>query len=87
MFNSQDLGEAHFKTWSEEQRRDEIGKLVEGYRAGLPLGILCRMSEAIAGSQELARDYLAQFMSPTERQLAVAREAGAIRAVAESYLL
>ena len=82
-----DLGAAMFKTWSEEQQRAEIGKLVEGYRAGVPLGILCRMAETIAGSQEKAREHLAHFMALAERQQAVEKESGGMRLVAEEFLL
>ena len=53
-----DLGAAMFRTWSEEQQRAEIGKLVAGYRNGVPVGILCKMAETIAGSREKAREHL-----------------------------
>ena len=53
-----DLGAALFKTWTEKQRRDEIEKLVEGFRNGVPIGILCRMSETVAGNKKKARKYL-----------------------------
>jgi hypothetical protein len=46
-----DLGEALFKGWTDEQRRDEIGRLVTGFRAGLPIGIVCNMAEKIAGGK------------------------------------
>jgi hypothetical protein len=88
MFNSnQDLGAALFKTWSEEQQREEIGKLVTGYRNGLPVGILCKMAETIAGSQEKAKEHLAHFMPLKERKRAVAKESGGVRLVAEELLL
>jgi hypothetical protein len=83
----QDLGAAMFKTWSEEQQREEIGKLVAGYRAGVPIGILCRMAETIAGSMEKAREHLAHYMPLEERQQAVEKETGGIRMVAETFLL
>ena len=88
MFGShQDLGAAMFKTWSEEQQREEIGKLVTGYRNGVPVGILCKMAETIAGSQEKAKEHLAHFMPLAERQQAVEKESGGIRIVAEMFLL
>ena len=82
-----DLGAALFKDWSEEQQREEIGKLVTGYRNGVPVGILCRMAETIAGSQAKAREHLAHFLSPAERQKAVEQESGGMRQLAEAFLL
>ena len=82
-----DLGAALFKDWSEEQQREEIGKLVTGYRNGVPVGILCRMAETIAGSQAKAREHLAHFLSPEERQKAVEKESGGMRQLAEAFLL
>lgn len=82
-----DLGASMFKTWSEEQQREEIGRLVAGYRNGVPVGILCKMAETIAGSREKAREHLAHFMPPDERREAVEKEAGGIRIVAEMFLL
>ena len=61
--DTKDLGAALFKTWSDEQRRDEIGKLVAGYRNGLPVGILCKMAETVAGNRTLARKQLMTLMS------------------------
>lgn len=83
----QDLGASMFKEWSEEQQREEIGKLVMGYRNGVPIGILCKMAETIAGSQEKAKEHLAHFMPLAERQQAVDKEIGGIRIVAELFLL
>lgn len=88
MFNSHDdLGAALFNTWSEEQKREEVGKLVKGYRNGLPVGILCKMAETIAGSREKAKEYLVHFMPLKERKRAVAKESGGVRLVAEELLL
>jgi hypothetical protein len=84
--NHHDLGAALFKTWSEEERRAEIGKLVEGYRAGLPVGILCKMAESIAGSETQARAYLAELLSAEERQAAIARETGGMLLVVKAFL-
>lgn len=69
--NNDDLGAALFKTWTEKQRSDELEKLVQGYRNGVPLGILCKMAETIAGDKKKAKKYLKQFMSETERKAAV----------------
>lgn len=82
-----DLGASMFKEWSEEQQREEIGKLVSGYRNGVPVGILCRMAETIAGSQEKAKEHLAHFLSPEERQEAVEKESGGLKVLVAEYLL
>ena len=50
--DNNDLGAALFKTWTEKQRSDEIEKLVQGFRNGVPIGILCKMAETVAGDQE-----------------------------------
>lgn len=82
-----DLGASMFKNWNEEQQHEEIGKLVAGYRNGVPVGILCKMAETIAGSREKAREHLAFFLSVEERQAAVANEQGGMRALLEEYFL
>lgn len=87
MFLNTGLGEEIYTTWSDEQRREEIGKLVEGYRAGLPVGILCKMSEAIAGSQEHARIFLQELLTDEERQAAVSSETGGMQQLVTSFLL
>lgn len=87
MFGPQDLGAALFKGWTDEQRRAELERLVTGYRNGLPLGILCKMAETVAGDESAAREALCAIMSLEERRAAVAAETGAIRMVAEKLLL
>jgi hypothetical protein len=87
MFPQNDLGAALFKTWNEEQRREEIGKLVEGYRNGVPLGILCKMAETIAGSQSAARGHLVEFLTLEERQTAVANASGGMKILVQEFLL
>ena len=82
-----DLGAAMFKSWSEEQQREEIGKLVTGFRNGVPVGILCKMAETIAGSREKAREHLAHFLTPEERRKAVEGEQGGMRILVEGFLL
>lgn len=84
---NQDLGAALFATWSEEQRQAELGKLIQGYRSGLPAGVLCKMTETIAGSKDEARRYLAEQLTLEERQAAVAGESGGMKPLLESYLL
>lgn len=81
-----DLGEELFKGWSEEQRRDEIGRLVTGFRAGLPIGIVCNMAEKIAGGEEPARNYLLTFMPLEERQSAVANESDGVKDLVSRFL-
>ncbi len=87
LHDNNDLGAAFFKSWSDEQRREEIGKLVAGYRSGVPVGILCKMAETIAGSREVAKKELAALMSLEERQAAVGKESPAIQSVIEEFLL
>ena len=87
MFSSNDLGRSLFNTWNEDQQREEVAKLVEGYRNGLPLGILFKMAETISGSEEKAREYLMEMLTLEERKQAVAKEAGGMKSMAESYLL
>ncbi len=86
IFNN-DLGASLFKTWTDEQRRDEIVKLVQGYRSGLPVGILCKMADTITGSQDQARELLMELLSLEERQAAVDKETGGMRILASEYLL
>ena len=83
----QDLGASMFKTWSEEQQREEIGRLVAGFRNGVPVGILCKMAETIAGGQEKAREHLAYFMPLDERLKAIENENGGMRLLVEDFLL
>jgi hypothetical protein len=87
MFLNTGLGEEIYRTWSDDQRREEIVRLVNGYRAGLPVGILCKMAEAIAGSQKSARGFLLELLTDEERQAAVARETGGMQQMVSSFLL
>jgi hypothetical protein len=81
-----DLGAALFKTWTEKQRCDEIEKLVQGFRNGVPVGILCKMSETVAGDRKKARKHLKQFMSAAERKAAVESATGALSPLVKSFL-
>ena len=81
-----DLGASLYKTWNDTQRREEIGRLVVGYRNGLPVGILCKMAEAVAGSQQRARKHLHVLMTPAERQGAIEKESGGVRIAATKFL-
>ena len=69
--DNNDLGASMFKTWTDEQRSAEIEKLVQGYRNGVPIGILCKMSETIAGSKKSAKKHLKLFMTSSERTTAI----------------
>ena len=83
----ENIGADVYKSWSEEQRKAEIGKLVDGYRAGLALKILLQMASAIAGSPEAAREHLAALIPAEERHLMVTRQKGADQALAASFLM
>jgi len=83
----QDLGESIFKTWSNKQRHDEIARLVEGHRNGVPVGILCKMAESVAGSRKRARRYLHEMMTAEERQSAVAKETGGLLFLVKEFML
>jgi hypothetical protein len=86
MLNNQDLGASIYKSWSTTQRRDEIARLVEGYRSGLPVGILCKMVETIAGSRKTARKHLHAMLTAEERQAAIEKESGGMQIVVKEFL-
>jgi hypothetical protein len=86
MFANDDLGASVYKSWSNSQRRDEIAKLVEGYRKGLPVGILCKMAEAIAGSRKRARKQLHEMLTVEEREAAITRESGGMLVLVKDFL-
>ena len=65
-----------FKTWSEEQRRIEIGNLVKGYQNGLPVEFLCEVAITIAGSAPQAKEHFSALLSQKERESIVVKEAG-----------
>lgn len=81
------LGADIYKTWSDDQRKDEIAKLVAGYRSGLPLTILLQMASAIAGRPDSARQYLAALIPAEERHLIVGRLKGEEQTLAASFLM
>ena len=70
------IGGDIYKSWTDEQRREEIAKLVQGYRNGLPLPILCMTATAIAGNEELAKAHIAALIPLEERQAIINSEAG-----------
>ncbi|QSV45138.1 hypothetical protein [Geobacter benzoatilyticus] len=83
----EDVGSELYKTWSNTQRRDEISKLVQGYRSGLPASMLCKISESIAGNRKRARKYLFEMMTPDERMVAANSESGEMMTFVREYLL
>ncbi len=87
MFKNDDLGASLYRTWSNTQRRDEIARLVEGYRNGVPIGILCKLTEAIAGSRRRGRKYLQEMLTPEERQAALEKETGGLQMLVKEFLL
>lgn len=81
-----DLGVELYKAWSESQREAEIAKLVDGYRNGVPVGILCKMSEMIAGDLKKARKYLKKHLTAAERKSAMAAATGGMKPLVESFM-
>lgn len=81
-----DLGAALYSTWTEKQRLDEIEKLVQGYRSGVPVGILCKMTETIAGDKKKAKKILKQLLSPEERKSAITSAEGGMKPLVKSYM-
>ena len=84
--SNNDLGAALYKTWSEKQRADEIEKLVHGFRNGVPIGILCKMTETIAGNKKKAKKILKELLTPEERKSAVQSAEGGMIPVLKSFL-
>ena len=74
--NIDNIGDEVYASWSDEQRSKEIGNLVQGYKNGLPIQILCQLATSIAGSPALASGYLSKFMTLKERKAIVKNESG-----------
>lgn len=72
--NLNNIGDDVYRSWSEEQRREEIGKLVQGFNNGLPVQILCQLATSIAGSRKLAAGHLAAFLTLPERKAIFKKE-------------
>lgn len=83
----ENIGADIYKGWTDDQRRDEIAKLVAGYRNGLPLAIVFQMASAISGSPDSAREHLAAIIPPEERHLIVGRLKGQEQSLAASFLM
>ena len=86
MLQGGDLGAELYKSWSKAQRREEIARLVEGYRNGLSIGVLCNMVTLIAGSKKQARRHLAEMLKPEEKRQALDGAVGGMRQIVEEYL-
>jgi hypothetical protein len=72
----ENIGADLYRSWSDQQRREEIAKLIDGYDNGLPLPILCKMATAIAGNEAAARKHIIKLMSLRDRKALVTKEAG-----------
>lgn len=83
----ENIGADLYKSWSEEQRRAEISKLVEGHQSGMALRILLQMATAIAGSPESAKEHLAALIPAEERHRIVNRQQGAEKTLAAAFLM
>lgn len=81
------IGADIYKSWTEEQRKNEIEKLLQGYRSGLSMQILLQMSVAIAGDPDTAREYLIQLIPASERHLMVGKLKGEEQSLAVSFLM
>lgn len=84
------IGDEVYQSWSYEQRHEEIGKLVQGFKNGLPVQILCQLSTSIAGSSAEAAEHISAFLSRRERKAIVNRESGSnkvLRELLEATLL
>ena len=81
-----DLGAELFKTWTVKQQTDEIAKLVAGYRNGIPVGVLCKMSETIAGDQKKAKKILRQLLTQKERSAAIKAAEGGMLPLVKAFL-
>jgi hypothetical protein len=77
--HNSDLGASLYKSWTDDEKRAEIGRLTDGYRNGLPTGIYCKMVETIAGSRKKARSFLREFLTSAERTEAINKETGGVQ--------
>ena len=74
--NLNSIGADTYASWSDEQRRFEIGNLVEGFKSGLPIQIVCQLATQIAGTPALASEHISAFMTLEERKALVKNESG-----------
>jgi hypothetical protein len=59
---------------------------VQGFRNGVPVGILCKMAETVAGDKKKAKKYLKSFMSAAERKAVIASATDAMLPIVRSFL-
>ena len=72
----ENMGADIYKSWTNEQRHEEIGKLIQGYGNGLPVPIICMLATAIAGNEAGARKHIIKLMPLKDRKKLLAKEAG-----------
>jgi len=84
--NLNNIGDDVYRSWSEEQRRQEIGNLVQGFKNGLPAQILCQLSISIAGGRKEAAGHLASLLSLEERKAIVRQESAGANSELRSLL-
>jgi hypothetical protein len=72
--NIDNIGDEVYRSWTDEQRREEIGKLVQGFKNGLPIQILCQLATSIAGSSALASGHISAFLTLPERKAIIKKE-------------
>ena len=72
----ENIGADIYKSWTDEQRQEEIGKLIQGYHSGMPVPILCMLATAIAGNEAGARKHIIKLMPLRERTKLLTKEAG-----------
>jgi hypothetical protein len=70
------IGDETYQSWSDEQCHQEIGNLVQGFKNGLPVQILCQLATSIAGSSALASQHIAAFLTLEERKAIIKQESG-----------
>ena len=75
------IGDETYQSWTDEQRHQEIGNLVQGFKNGLPVQILCQLATSIAGSPAAASEHLSAFMTLEERKAIVKKESGSSKAL------
>lgn len=69
MLNSlNNVGDDIYRSWSDDQRRQEIGNLVQGLKQGLPIQIVCEVAASIAGGREEAKLHFAALLTQKERK-------------------
>jgi len=81
-----DLGASLFATWSDAEKEREIEKLVEGYRNGVPVGILIRMSATIAGNEKRAKRIVRRLLTREERTRAIRDAEGGMKVLVKQWL-